>query len=49
MGNDRHSPDADGAQIAPVYERLPDILSLLARLDQRGAFRNAWLERHRLR
>jgi alditol oxidase len=28
------------------YERLDDFASLLERLDPRGAFRNAWLERH---
>jgi alditol oxidase len=39
---------ADAAQIAPLYERLPDFVGLLGRLDPRGAFRNAWLERHLL-
>ena len=33
---------------APRYERLPDFVALLDRLDPRGAFRNAWLERHLL-
>jgi xylitol oxidase len=32
--------------IASVYERLPDFLDLVERLDPRGAFRNAWFERH---
>jgi sulfite reductase beta subunit-like hemoprotein len=27
-------------------ERLGDFAALAARLDPRGAFRNAWLERH---
>ena len=31
---------------APRYERLPDFVRLAERLDPRGAFRNAWLERH---
>jgi len=39
---------ADAAKIAPLYERLPDFVALLGRLDPRGAFRNAWLERHLL-
>jgi alditol oxidase len=37
---------ADAAAIAPLYERLPDFRALAERLDPRGAFRNAWLERH---
>lgn len=32
--------------IAPLYERLPDFTRLRERLDPRGAFRNAWLDRH---
>jgi xylitol oxidase len=36
----------DAAAIAPRYERLGDFAALAARLDPRGAFRNAWLERH---
>jgi xylitol oxidase len=32
--------------IASVYERLPDFLELVERLDPRGAFRNAWFETH---
>jgi alditol oxidase len=36
--------DADAAAIAPLYERLPDFVGLVERLDPRGAFRNAWLE-----
>ena len=31
-------------RLAPRYERLPDFARLAERLDQRGAFRNAWLE-----
>ena len=31
---------------APRYERLPDFIRLVERLDPRGAFRNEWLERH---
>jgi len=37
---------ATAAEIAPLYERLPDFLALRERLDPRGAFVNAWLERH---
>jgi xylitol oxidase len=37
---------AGAEAIAPLYERLPDFRALAARLDPRGAFRNAWLERH---
>jgi xylitol oxidase len=36
----------DAAAIAPLFKRLPDFKRLVARLDPRGAFRNAWLERH---
>jgi xylitol oxidase len=36
---------AGAAAIAPLYERLPDFLALRDRLDPRGAFRNAWLQR----
>jgi xylitol oxidase len=35
---------ADAAAIAPLYERMPDFVRLVARLDPRGAFRNPWLE-----
>ena len=35
---------ARAAQIAPLYQRLPDFVALMERLDPRGAFRNAWLE-----
>ena len=31
---------------APRYERAADFAALAERLDPRGAFRNAWLERH---
>jgi len=37
---------ARAADLAPGYPRLPDFAALAARLDARGAFRNAWLERH---
>jgi alditol oxidase len=37
---------ADAATVAPLYERRRDFIALLERLDPRGAFRNAWLERH---
>jgi xylitol oxidase len=36
----------DAAAIAPLYERLPDFMRLVARLDPRGAFRNDWLQTH---
>jgi xylitol oxidase len=36
---------ATAAEIAPLYERLPDFARLAARIDPRGAFRNRWLER----
>jgi xylitol oxidase len=35
--------DAKAAEIAPLYERLPDFVRLAERLDPRGAFRNSWL------
>jgi alditol oxidase len=34
---------AYAAEIAPLYERLPDFVRLVERLDPRGAFRNPWL------
>jgi alditol oxidase len=37
---------ADAGTIRARYERLDDFAALLQRLDERGAFRNAWLERH---
>ncbi|GAB3344580.1 D-arabinono-1,4-lactone oxidase [Modestobacter lapidis] len=37
---------ADAAVIAARYERHADFVRLAERLDPRGAFRNAWLERH---
>jgi xylitol oxidase len=37
---------ADAAALADRYPRLGDFAALAARLDPRGAFRNAWLERH---
>src|ERR671920_375963 len=36
--------DAKAAAIAPLYERLPDFLRLVERLDPRGTFRNSWLK-----
>jgi alditol oxidase len=36
----------DAKAIAARYERLDDFARLARRLDPRGAFRNAWLERH---
>jgi xylitol oxidase len=36
----------DAVAIAGRYERLTDFRALAERLDPRGAFRNAWLERH---
>jgi len=35
---------ARAPEVAPLYERLPDFVALMERLDPRGAFRNAWLE-----
>ena len=35
---------ADAATIAGLYERLPDFVRLIERLDPRGAFCNPWLE-----
>jgi xylitol oxidase len=35
---------ARAAEIAPLYQRLPDFVALMERLDPRGAFRNPWLE-----
>lgn len=35
---------ADAAAIGRRYERLPDFIRLVDRLDPRGAFRNAWLD-----
>jgi len=37
---------AQAPEIAARYERLADFARLAARLDPRGAFRNAWLETH---
>jgi xylitol oxidase len=36
--------NADAAAIAPLYERMPDFVRLVERLDPRGAFRNSWLK-----
>ena len=35
---------AEAAEISPLYERMPDFIGLVERLDPRGAFRNSWLE-----
>jgi alditol oxidase len=37
---------AGAETIAPLYARAGDFAALAERLDPRGAFRNAWLERH---
>jgi xylitol oxidase len=37
---------AEAAKLAPLYPRVGDFRELCERLDRRGAFRNAWLERH---
>jgi alditol oxidase len=37
---------AGADRIAPLYPRVRDFAALAERLDPRGAFRNAWLERH---
>lgn len=39
---------AGAPALAARYERLPEFIALLERLDPRGAFRNAWLEQHLL-
>jgi alditol oxidase len=36
--------NAEAAVIAPLYKRMPDFISLVERLDPRGAFRNSWLK-----
>jgi xylitol oxidase len=36
--------NADAAAIAPLYERLPDFIRLVERLNSRGAFCNSWLK-----
>ena len=36
---------AGSAELRPLYARAADFLALAERLDPRGAFRNAWLER----
>ena len=40
--------NADAAAIAPLYERMPDFIRLVKRLDPRGAFCNSWLKTHAL-
>jgi xylitol oxidase len=35
--------NAEAAEIAPLYERMPDFIGLVERLDPRGAFCNSWL------
>ena len=37
---------ADAATITRRYQRLPDFVGLVERLDPRGAFRNDWLSAH---
>jgi alditol oxidase len=36
--------NAHAEAIAPLYERMPDFVRLVERLDPRGAFRNSWLK-----
>ena len=36
--------NADAAALAPRYERMPDFIRLVERLDPRGAFSNSWLK-----
>jgi len=36
--------NADAEALAPLYERRPDFIRLVERLDPRGAFRNSWLK-----
>ena len=38
--------DAGAEAIAPLYERMPDFIRLVERLDPRGAFCNSWLRAH---
>jgi xylitol oxidase len=38
--------DAKAAAIALLYERMPDFVRLVERLDPRGTFRNSWLKAH---
>jgi xylitol oxidase len=38
--------NADAAALAPRYERMPDFIRLVERLDPRGAFCNSWLKAH---
>ena len=38
--------NAEAAAIAPLYERTPDFIRLVERLDPRGAFCNSWLKAH---
>ena len=37
---------AGAETIGPRYERLPDFIALMQRIDPRGAFRNDWLREH---
>jgi xylitol oxidase len=36
--------NADAASIAPLYERLPEFVRLVDRLDPRRTFLNSWLK-----
>ena len=38
--------NADAEALAPLYERRPDFIRLVERLDSRGAFSNSWLKAH---
>jgi xylitol oxidase len=37
---------AEADVLAPLYRRHDDFVDLVGRMDPRGAFRNAWLDRH---
>jgi alditol oxidase len=37
---------AGAAAIAPLYQRRPDFIHLLERLDPRAAFSNSWLKKY---
>jgi alditol oxidase len=38
--------NANAEALAPLYERRPDFIRLVERLDPRGAFSNSWLKTH---
>ena len=41
-----HRLSQNASTVAARYSRLDDFAALRSRLDPRGAFRNAWLDRH---